>query len=125
MLWCKRPYKNSMSKPGAIFTSEQNGFCAKLTLSLYLSIIITLITNRVVLHGERKSQRMRSGQANHVLEATWLVGAFSRVSTRIVVSLVTNVLTPHPPSALCGPLGSSTISHTLTKILIVVLYPYG
>ena len=35
-----------------------------------------------------------------------LIGALFNVSTRIPVSFVAKMLTPHPPSALCGPLGA-------------------
>ncbi|MEE8391712.1 MAG: hypothetical protein V3S14_13085 [Anaerolineae bacterium] len=45
------------------------------------------------------------GRANPRMHATWLIGALFEFLTRIEVSFVANVLTPQPPSTLCGPFG--------------------
>ncbi|MCL0057050.1 hypothetical protein M1N50_01870, partial [Dehalococcoidia bacterium] len=45
--------------------------------------------------GERK-------QTNHRMNPTWLIGALFEFLTRIGVGWLAKVLTPQPPSGLCG-----------------------
>jgi hypothetical protein len=48
---------------------------------------------------------IKRNAANHRMNATWLIGALFKFLARISGSLLAEVLTPHPPSALCEPLG--------------------
>ena len=52
-----------------------------------------------------RNARPVGGQANPVLEATWLISALFEFLTRIGVVCFAKALTPHPPSASTQPLG--------------------
>jgi hypothetical protein len=47
--------------------------------------------------------------ANNRMNTTWLISALFESLTRIEVGWLAKVLTPHPPSTLCEPLGRGPI----------------